>query len=515
VDDATERHEGDHPDDFQPRRRDLHGRESRRAAGTGDDAPLPWRRRVIIGVVAALVLAAGGVGIVVWRLNANITRVDISAAVGSDRPTVAEEAQGAVNLLLVGSDTREGEGNDAIGSVPDDPGQHSDTNLLVHISADRSWATVVSIPRDSMTLAPPDCSSDAPESQWVTRQWNHNYAIGGIGCLVRTLEGVTGVYIDHYAIVDFRGFQQMVDALGGVEVCTSEPIDDPNSGLRLSAGTHTLEGEDALAYVRARKTIGDGSDLGRITRQQAFLSSVAQEATSTKLLFQPTRLYSFLDAATRSLTTDPEFDLGTMNDLAQSVRGIGLSNIDFITVPNEPYPGDPNRVQWQDSAEVVWESIREDRRVNEETGATATPTPTETALTISPADIPVVVLNGSGAAGLADQAAAALRVQGFASVGSGNDQSAAADGAVVQYSGDNEEAARTVAAAFPGATVEEAAGLGDTIQVTLGAGAPEVVEVPNRLGSDPLPSQPVTAPEPSPAPTITTRSADQDICSTS
>jgi LCP family protein required for cell wall assembly len=516
---------GDDPDEVYPRRRDLHGRGARRGRLRGDVAgggggnrpvaprPRPWRRPAVIALVAAIVLVTGGVAVAAWRLNANITKVDVSTAVGTDRPTRAAEAEGVVNLLLVGSDTREGAGNDEIGAVAEDPGQHSDTNLLVHISADRSWATVVSIPRDSMTKAPPECSPTAPKDEWVTRQWNHNYRIGGIGCLIRTLEGNTGLLIDHYAVVDFRGFQQMVDALGGVDVCTPEAIDDPNSGLVLSPGTHTLGGKQALAYVRARKTIGDGSDLGRITRQQAFLSSVMQEATSTRLLFQPNRLYGFLDAATRSLTTDPEFGLGTMNDLAQSVRGIGLSNIEFVTVPNEVYPPDPNRVQWTPAADTIWAALREDRPVTEKSSASSTPSATQEPLTVSPEAISVLVLNGSGASGLADQASAALRVQGFASVTTGNATGPTGDGTLVEYSGDGAEAARTVAAAFPGASVQSASGLGSTIRVTLGPGSPAVVEVPNRLGSDPLPPQPVSAPTPSAS--ITSRTANQDICSTS
>ena len=118
------------------------------------------------------------------------------------------------------------------------------------------------------------------------RQWNQNYAIGGTGCLIRTLEGNTGVFIDHYAVVDFRGFKQMVDALGGVKVCTPVAIDDAHTHLQLTAGKHTLDGRQALQYVRVRKSIGDGSDLQRINRQQAFLSSVIQKATSTQLLLR-------------------------------------------------------------------------------------------------------------------------------------------------------------------------------------------------------------------------------------
>ena len=188
-------------------RRDLHGGPRR-----------TWRTWAVVAVVTVLVVVLGGTAYAAWRLNANITKLDVSAAIGTDRPTQAPEAAEAVNILLIGSDTREGAGNDAYADRDGTlgGGAHSDTNLLVHLSADRSSATVVSIPRDSMTLAPPDCSATAPKDEWHMRQWNQNYSIGGPGCLIRTLEGNTGVFIDHYAVVDFRGFKQMVDALGGV-----------------------------------------------------------------------------------------------------------------------------------------------------------------------------------------------------------------------------------------------------------------------------------------------------------
>jgi hypothetical protein len=242
---------------------------------------------------------------------------------------------------------------------------------------------------------------------------------------------------------------------------------------------------------------------------------VAQEATSTRLLFQPAKLYSFLDAATKSLTTDPEFGLGTMKDLAESVRGIGLDNIQFLTVPSEPYPADPNRVQWQDSADLIWESLREDRPLVEESDSKATPTPSESPLTVSPNQISVVVANGSGATGLAHQTVEALLVQGFANATT--DNAASRTGTLVEYPSGMEEAARTVAAAFPGAKVQEASDpIGDAIRVTLGAGSEAVVEVPNRLGTDPIPSASITAPSPEPSatPSIQSRTADQDICGT-
>ncbi|WP_392544816.1 LCP family protein [Oryzobacter telluris] len=483
-------------------RRELHGTVRR-----------SWRRRLVIGLVTALVLVVGGGAFAAWKLNGNITKIDVSTAIGSDRPEEVAGTADAVNLLLVGSDTREGDGNDAYGDNDGTVGgAHSDTNLLVHVSADRSWATVVSIPRDSMTPAPPDCSPTAGKDSWRMRMWNQNYRIGGTGCLIRTLEGNTGLRIDHYAVVDFRGFKTMVDALGGVEVCTSQAISDKNTHLELTAGRHTLDGRQALQYVRARKSIGDGSDLGRIQRQQAFLSSVMQEATSTKLLFQPTKLFSFLDAATTSLTTDPEFGLGTMQDLASSVKGIGLDKIQFVTVPNETYPLDTNRVQWKASATQIWTALREDHQLGTP-GKTPTPTatPSTEPLTSSPADIKVTLVNSSGVPGLARQARDGLQVQGFAGITTSNG-STGPTGALVEYSGDHAEDARTVAAAFPEATVKKVSGLGSTVRVTLGKDAPDVVELPNRLGTEPLPTPSIAA-TPTPSESIQTRTATTDICS--
>ena len=499
---------GDGPGDASTQglcRRDIHGRPRR-----------TWRSWAVLGLVTALLVVVGGTAFAAWRLTANVTKVDVSTAIGTDRPTQAPGAADAVNILLIGSDTREGEGNDAYADRDGTTGggAHSDTNLLVHLSADRSSATVVSIPRDSMTPAPPDCSSTAPKDQWGMRQWNQNFSLGGTGCLIRTLEGNTGVFIDHYAVVDFRGFKQMVDALGGVEVCTSTAIDDSHTHLQLSAGQHVLDGRQALQYVRVRKSVGDGSDLQRIDRQQAFLSSVAQQATSSKLLLEPTKLYGFLDAATRSLTTDPEFGVGAMRDLATSVRGIGLDKIQFVTVPNEAYAPDPNRVQWKASAEQIWSALREDRQVGEKKKkATSAPSPTTTPLTVTPADVPVEVVNAAGVSGLARQVARALEVQGFAPVTVDSaDARASTPPVVVEYSGDHAEDARTLAAAFPGATVKKTSGLGGTVRVTLGPDAPRVVEVPNRLGSDPLPEQRISA-IPAPTESIPTRKADTDICS--
>lgn len=485
-------------------RREIHGR-------TGAGGARSWRRWTVVALVSTLVVALGGVAFATWRLNGNIKKVDVTGAIGGDRPSRDTGADRALNILLVGSDTREGAGNDAYADNDGQAGSNSDTNLLVHLSADRSSATVVSIPRDSMVPAPPECSPTAPKNAWVMRQWNHNYSIGGTGCLIRTLEGNTGLFVDHYAVVDFSGFKQMVDALGGVEVCTNEAISDPNTHLELTAGRHTLDGRVALQYVRARKSIGDGSDLGRINRQQAFLSSVMQEATSTGLLLRPDRLYGFLDAATKSLTTDPEFGIGAMRDVATSVKGVGLGQIDFVTVPNETYPADPNRVQWKASADKIWTALKEDRRVNEpKKSPTATPSPSATPLTVRPDEVAVQVVNASGVAGLARQAREALTVQGFAGVSTTTVEQGD-PGTVVEFSAGYEDQARTAAAAFPGSAVREVTGLGSLVRVTLGPGSAPVVAVPNRLGTEPLPSPSITSGT-APDEQIETRQADADIC---
>ncbi|KGN40131.1 LytR family transcriptional regulator [Knoellia aerolata DSM 18566] len=460
------------------------------------------------GVVASVLVV--GLVAVYLRLNGNIDRIDVSDMLGDDRPTAAGNvATGPLNILLVGSDAREGEGNEGYGSGDWEPGQHSDTNLLMHISADRSSVTVVSIPRDSMVPAPVDCDASAPEAQWQVRQWNQNFNTGGPGCLIRTIEGNTDIFVNHFAVVDFGGFKDMVNALGGVPVCTPIAIDDPKAKLTLSAGRHRLDGEQALGYVRTRYTVGDGSDIGRIKRQQAFMSSVAQEATRSSLLLRPDRLLRFLDAATQSLTTDPDFGIGEMREVAESVKGIGVDKIQFVTVPTEPYAPDANRVQWAPSAATLWEAIRTDRDLG---APSPTPSPTDTRpLTVTPDRIAVQVVNASGTIGLAKQAVASLLAQGFANPTSVNSD-VPATGVTVEYSGQGLESARTVAAAFPGAVVKSATtDLGGVVRVTLGAGAPDVVAVPNRLGTGPLPAPTVSA-TPSPS-QIETRTADEDICS--
>ena len=483
----------------------------------------PLLRRGAIVAAAGLVLLLVLSAVAVVKLNGNITQVDVSSLLGQRPQKNASKVTDLrpVNILVIGSDTRD-LGTSEFGTTA---GARSDTTLILHLSGDRRSAVVVSVPRDSMTRAPRDCKDpNSTVADGPIRQWNANYSLGGPACLIRTVEGNTGIFLDHFMVVDFVGFEKMVDAFGSVEVCLPTAVDDSKSKLHLPAGRSRVTGKEALAFVRVRQNIGnDASDLGRIDRQQAFLSSMVQEATNSNLLLRPDKLFRFLDAATSSLTTDPELgNLNALREVAQSVGGLKSSQVRFVTVPVEDYPPDRNRVQWTSAADVLWKSIRDDAPLpgtKPAPGSTPTPTGTSTptntpappVLSVTPDKITVHISNDSGVSALAQRAAEDLRVQGFNINGLSNGD--LKEGVTVAYSGGNRDAANTVAAAFPGADLVQDDTAGDVIQVSLGAGSPNVVEVPNRLGSTPLPTR-TADPTPSPSVTIRARTADSNICST-
>ena len=507
---------------------DFPTRRSMRAASKGRGSRATQRQargraprhthRARWSLAALLVLALSGLGIAYTNLSGNIVKVDLLPSLGTARPTTVVE--GPLNILVMGSDTRQGIGTTEYGTDTIEGGAHSDTNLLVHLSADRDRAMVVSIPRDSMVPAPADCDDlDSTVADGVVRQWNLNYNKGGPSCVIRTLEGNTDIRVDHFVVIDFAGFQQMVDALGGIEVCLSEDVSDADAAFELTAGRHLLDGKQALGYVRVRKQLGDGSDLGRIERQQAFMSSVAQKAMSTSLLLRPDRLYSFLDAATESMTTDSELGTTSLARIANSVRSIGLDKVEFVTVPTEAYPEDPNRVQWTADADVLWEAIRYDRPLTPEPSAPAgSPTasvPPAEPLTVRPDQVSVSVVNASGVSGLARQTVSALAVQGFVAMAGGNLPVGDVQGTVIRHTAASAEAARTVQAAFPDSVLVLDETVGAAIVVQMGPGAHNPVEVPNRLGVEPLPPMPVSAAGlgvGTATPSIPVRTAEEDIC---
>ncbi|HSE08427.1 MAG TPA: LCP family protein [Nocardioidaceae bacterium] len=319
------------------------------------------RAASLTAVVVTLAVVFGG--LLAYRsLEGNITALDVEDALGSDRPDkVVDQSEplDPMNILLLGSDTREGLGNSNIGG--ETPGL-SDTTILLHLSADRKQAYGISLPRDAM-VERPDCVMENGETDpGGLSMFNAAYATGGPACTQRTVEQLTGIRIDHFVVVDFAGFKNMVDALGGVEVCVPEEVDDDIGNIHLPAGTYEADGDQALDYVRIRHAISSNGDIGRMKRQQTFLASMANKAISAGTLANPVKLYNFLDAATKSLTTDPELaSLKNLGELANQVRNIGLDNIQFVTVPWETYEPDPNRLVWAPEADRLWQRLAKDQ----------------------------------------------------------------------------------------------------------------------------------------------------------
>lgn len=313
--------------------------------------------------VAGLVLVAGGAGWAVYKkLDSNITKdTDAAAELAryeKERPTpLVHDAQ---NILLIGSDTRSGRGNKKYGR---DPGtQRSDTTILLHLAADRKSATAVSIPRDVMVDIPSCRKADGSRTRARFAQFNWAYQFGGTACTIRTVERMTKIRVDHHMVVDFAGFKDMVDAVDGVRVCLKKPINDKDARLKLPAGKHTLNGEQALGYVRARKSIGNGSDTDRMDRQQQFLAALVNKVQSNDVLLNPAKLYPVLDAATSSLTTDPALaSLRGLYELVRGMRNIPTEQVQFLTVPRRSYVYDPNRDELvEPAADELFTRLRTD-----------------------------------------------------------------------------------------------------------------------------------------------------------
>jgi LCP family protein required for cell wall assembly len=327
------------------------------------DRPRHRVLRVLGHVVLVLSLAMGLFVAYTYRtLNDNLTVLDANNLF--DRPDKEDvEGRDPLNILVMGSDTRDGEGNDIDGMAGG--GQRSDTTILLHVSGDRKSAYGVSLPRDAMVQRPDckDADGDLHEGSGEELvMWNEAFSVGGPLCTVQQTEQLTGVRIDHFVVVDFRGFKDMVDAIDGVEICVPETVDDREHGIYLEAGRRVVEGQEALNYVRVRSGISDNGDIGRMKRQQVFLAAMAKKASSMETLANPARLTGFLRAVTRSLTLDE--GLGTVNKLyklSQEFGDIEPGDIRFLTVPWEWWPEDPNRLVWTDRADDLWELMREDQ----------------------------------------------------------------------------------------------------------------------------------------------------------
>ncbi|MFG2914517.1 LCP family protein [Kitasatospora sp. NPDC048298] len=439
--------------------------------------------RTAIGLAAVLVLSVVGAG--AWfyhRLDNNITTFDPGGVATERPPAPVPASPGAsvpVNVLLLGSDTRD-EGNDSLGGGDEGVG-HSDTAILVHIYADHKHAVGVSIPRDTLVTIP---SCKLPNGTWTApktdQMFNSAFTVGlaekgNPACTQNTVEKLTGLRVDHTVVVDFKGAAAMSDAVGGVDACV--PNDVNEYGIHLKKGLQKLSGQSAVDYLRARHGIGDNSDIGRMKRQQAFLSSMIKKVQGQG--FSLPTLLPLADAATKSLTVDE--GLGTamkLVDFAHSIQDIKLSDVSFVTAPWR-FAGDRVRLV-QPDADTLWKLLREDRTLDGQSTSgtgqaasspTADPGAAATApgtpLTAEQAAAPITVVNGVGTPGLAGSGADTLKARGFRNVTLGH-TSAGRQTTRVAYDPALKATADQVAALFPGATTVEEPGT-EAITVTLGA----------------------------------------------
>lgn len=342
------------------------------------NTPGSTARTVGMVLVAVLALGVAGGATAMTQLTGNIDTVEMGA-LGSDRPkaVLPEDPNAGVplNIVVMGSDSRDG-ANDALAGGGE-IGARSDTTLVMHISGDRSRVEMISIPRDS-TVDVPSCTTTegATTAELYSTKFNAAFSQGvqvggtvadGALCTVKTVEKLTGVFMNGFIVVDFAGFSSMIDAVGGVEVCVEEAIYSPEANhLALEPGTHTLRGVKALDYARARKGdgLGDGSDLGRIGRQQEVMASLARKVLSQEVLTNPAKTLNFLDAVTDSLTMNEELaSIDGLAGLAYSMRNVRPDTITFVTVPNEYDPIQTANVLWTDEAVQLWDNVKNDKPV--------------------------------------------------------------------------------------------------------------------------------------------------------
>ena len=462
------------------------------------------RRPVVAAasVGAAFVLAGSGLSYAaVGHYTATISPVPAFEGL-TDRP----DDDAATNILVVGSDDRGGISTErrlelALGV--EDFGRHTDTMLLVHLTSGGA-VDVISIPRDSAVTIPAHTSVMGTDVEETMGKINTAYSSGGPPLLVQTVEDATGVHVDHYVEVNFEGFVDIVDALGGVEVCTDVPIDDELSGLVLPAGTSTVDGQMGLSYVRARY-FDPMADYGRMQRQQAFLASMARKAASTSVLLNPFRANSTVNAALSSLSADPALNDSEVKRILRQLRGTSPGDVQFHSVPvaQEEYLDDGSlAVVWDSGgARSLFDSLRNDRSVLAQvtSGDESRTKDTDHAEAPTAPSVSLVVLNGNGTPGIATDAAAGFTTAGYSVISIGNAEQVSRT--EIAYPPGAKEQAELIKELLPGAKLTESGDITD-VTVTLGTDFKEL---------DDLPHSPPTTPESSsPSDTETAQSGSSE-----
>src|SRR6204780_972905 len=408
------------------------------------ERPRTGKRHVLRWVaVAAVIIVAAGTLTAYLKYRAvydSITRVTVPGQALGQRPPVY--STDSMNILVYGSDSRKGgtPHEQYILRTGDDQTDNTDTIMVVHISPGRQRVTVMSIPRDTMVPVYECDSGPGYTGQQADPggevMINSLLQIGGPTCLWKTVEQATGIRINHFIGIGMLGFVKVVNDLGGANVCVPYKVNDPVSGLDLKAGEQHITGIQALAFWRTREDIGTGSDLERIQRDQFMSAQVVKGVLGSGLLSNPIDLLKVVTDAAASMTTDSGMSVSDLVEIAESFHNLASETVQFITVPNQPWTQNPDRIQFeQPQADQVFSAIAHDVTVPKVkvTPSAAPSSSGAQVLTTSPSNVKVEILNGSGVAGIAGQAAVGLTSRGFDVTGTGNAASFAYTNSVIEY----------------------------------------------------------------------------------
>jgi LCP family protein required for cell wall assembly len=444
--------------------------------------------RTALVALAGLLFVTTGVG---WGAKNSLeSELRSVAALDPNSDSIVDKAgqYGDENYLLVGSDTRAGSDAEAgAGTASDVPGARSDTVMLAHIPASRDRVVLVSFPRD-LEVDRPGCDrwdpvkADYPGGTSPAQRdvkLNTAFEIGGPRCVTKVIQKITGLSVNHFTAIDFAGFKEMVDAVSGVPICVERPVVDSVLGRVVpTSGESTLNGDQALAFVRARHVRGDPtSDYGRIERQQRFLSALLRKGLSEQVLLDPGKLKAFV-AAFGSHTLSDNTGLDELTTLGSSLRSIDPAKVTFVTVPTQGEPNAAgNEVLRKADADALFGAVRADQQLPGESAPAADQAqllgPGDT---LAPSRVSLAVRNGSEESGLANKVAENLRTVGFTVSKVGDADSSSST--VIRHSADRAEQAATVAAAVPGATTKEVAGESGLLELVLGDGFDGEVKAP-------------------------------------
>jgi LCP family protein required for cell wall assembly len=457
-----------------------------------------WTSIAVVGVLVAGTLVAYAKYRSVWD---SIKRIDVAGLVGDQPPKL----NNAENILLIGSDTRVGQGGVG-GNAAETPGGRSDTLMLLHISPGRHEVTVISIPRETMVpvLSCPavDGTTGQQAEPGQVELINATLDFGGPVCTWKTFEAVTGIHLDHFVELDFTGFEKIIDDLGGVNVCLPFAVDDPVSGLDLSAGRHHIYGPQALAFWRTREDLGEGSDTQRILRDQFFMVALVHGMEHSGLLHSPSKILKVVRDGAGAMTTDTGLDQTAMLQIAESMEGISSSSVQFVTAPNIPYPADDADVVFeQPQANELFGAIQHDTTMpspksnsksKKKKSSKKSSAPSLDAT--SPSKVNVQVLNGSGIEGMASQVGSDLTNEGFNVVGTGDASNFSYTSNVIEYAGSSDmPAVNTLKSVVPNVQVLQDSSLTPgTVELIVGSDFPALNPAPSPSSSA-APSPSVTS----------------------